>query len=472
MTPEKVIQLIKSEKWQIQGFSAYPFYLSAAANPSAWEVNKYFGKGYRHFLYLFEHGHTQMFYDEADWDTVFGLYENEIKTVGKLRELEREAKRRCAKAEKATKYKPEDLPKYSLEKLTELALAVAWRIGFAVGLGHIIEGLEFGAERVIERVIETRGVTDKATASRLFAAEKPSFAFMVQEALWEIKQAKWKDKRKKVRGFLNKWGWSENTYLGSAHLTYEAVLKRAEALAAKPVFPKDAVALKKKLCQTLGLSSKEKMLVEAVAFCTNWHDERKAKILQSIEIGEPVMEEIARRVGVKREVLLYSVMEELSAKRLRDPKYLALLKRRFNGCALYSTPDKVWFFESGDYLKIKQAADALHETENITELKGTVAQGGFARGTVRVCRHARDIASFPAGAILVAPMTRPEYVPAMQKASAIITDEGGITSHAAIIARELGKPCIIGTRIATKVFKDGDTVEVDADRGIVKVLGK
>jgi hypothetical protein len=67
-------------------------------------------------------------------------------------------------------------------------------------------------------------------------------------------------------------------------------------------------------------------------------------------------------------------------------------------------------------------------------------------------------------------MTRPEFVPLMKKAGAIITNEGGITCHAAIIARELKKPCIIGTKIATQVLKDGDFVEVDADAGVVRIL--
>ena len=65
-------------------------------------------------------------------------------------------------------------------------------------------------------------------------------------------------------------------------------------------------------------------------------------------------------------------------------------------------------------------------------------------------------------------MTRPEMVVAMKKAGAIVTDEGGITSHAAVVSREFGIPCIIGTKKATKVFKDGDLVEVDANRGVVR----
>ncbi len=74
------------------------------------------------------------------------------------------------------------------------------------------------------------------------------------------------------------------------------------------------------------------------------------------------------------------------------------------------------------------------------------------------------------GEIIVANMTHPDYIPAIRKARAIVTDEGGVVCHAAIISRELKIPCIIGTGEATKVFKDGDRVEVDALRGVVKKI--
>lgn len=69
-------------------------------------------------------------------------------------------------------------------------------------------------------------------------------------------------------------------------------------------------------------------------------------------------------------------------------------------------------------------------------------------------------------------MTSPDYILAMRLASGIITDVGGLMSHAAIVSRELGIPCIVGTKIATKVLKDGDEVEVDADNGVVKIIKK
>ena len=71
---------------------------------------------------------------------------------------------------------------------------------------------------------------------------------------------------------------------------------------------------------------------------------------------------------------------------------------------------------------------------------------------------------------MVATMTFPNFIPAMEKAAAIITDEGGLLSHAAIVSREMGIPCVVGTKIATQVLKDGDRVEVDANKGIVRKL--
>jgi pyruvate,water dikinase len=76
------------------------------------------------------------------------------------------------------------------------------------------------------------------------------------------------------------------------------------------------------------------------------------------------------------------------------------------------------------------------------------------------------------GDVLVSISTQPDLLPAMKKAVAFITDQGGVTSHAAIVAREMNTPCVIATKIATQILRDGDLVEVDADKGIVKILKK
>jgi phosphohistidine swiveling domain-containing protein len=106
----------------------------------------------------------------------------------------------------------------------------------------------------------------------------------------------------------------------------------------------------------------------------------------------------------------------------------------------------------------------------LLEIRGNSAYSGKVRGIVRVVMQKSTIGELLEGEILVASMTTPEYIPAMKKSAAFVTDEGGITCHAAIVAREMKKPCIIGTKIATQVLHDGDLVEVDANVGMVKIL--
>jgi phosphoenolpyruvate synthase/pyruvate phosphate dikinase len=108
--------------------------------------------------------------------------------------------------------------------------------------------------------------------------------------------------------------------------------------------------------------------------------------------------------------------------------------------------------------------------KNINEIKGIIAYPGIVRGKVRRIMGHKHIYSIKKNEILVSPMTMPDFLPAMKKAAAFVTDEGGITCHAAIVAREMKKPCIVGTKIATNVLKNGDLVEVDANRGVVKIL--
>jgi len=101
-------------------------------------------------------------------------------------------------------------------------------------------------------------------------------------------------------------------------------------------------------------------------------------------------------------------------------------------------------------------------------LKGINASLGRAKGAAAVVLCADDLPKVKKGDVMITVTTHPDYVPAMNRACAIVTDEGGMTCHAAIVAREMKKPCIVGTKNATKVFKDRDVVEVDADKGIVR----
>ncbi|QQR92869.1 MAG: hypothetical protein IPJ89_01325 [Candidatus Iainarchaeum archaeon] len=119
-----------------------------------------------------------------------------------------------------------------------------------------------------------------------------------------------------------------------------------------------------------------------------------------------------------------------------------------------------------------------HITPNQHALQGQTGNRGFYAGIAKVIpsdtriNHAKAIREMQKGDVLVSGSTGPELILACRKAGAIVTEEGGIISHAAIIARELGIPCVIGTRIATKVLRDGDRIEVNATTGTVKIIKK
>lgn len=136
------------------------------------------------------------------------------------------------------------------------------------------------------------------------------------------------------------------------------------------------------------------------------------------------------------------------------------------------------------YYTIDGKPEFIYEEKEITEaisaitgrdliqknIQGTIAFKGVAQGKVSIVNSKADLSKVNPGDVLVARVTMPDYLPAMIHAVAFVTDEGGITSHAAIVARELKKPCVVGTKTATNMLKDGDMVEVDANMGIITIM--
>ncbi len=120
----------------------------------------------------------------------------------------------------------------------------------------------------------------------------------------------------------------------------------------------------------------------------------------------------------------------------------------------------------------------LPAAKETSELKGRVGNKGVYTGKVKKIDFALDtdfaaeVAAMDEGDVLVSGSTGPEMILACKKAGAIVTEEGGMLTHAAIVSRELGIPCVVGTQIATTILHDGDAVEVDGDKGIVRLINK
>jgi len=182
--------------------------------------------------------------------------------------------------------------------------------------------------------------------------------------------------------------------------------------------------------------------------------------------------EVARRVGLKEindirfltfsEVVKTAKYEKLaiSAKELKTRKKNYVMLSDDRECKILS----------GREWKNKLQIIINKNSPKGKGVKGNVAFSGRVKGLVKIVKIDNDLNKIKKGDIMVAVMTFPHFISAMEKASAFITDEGGILCHAAIVAREMKKPCIIGTKFATKILKDGDLVEVDANKGVVKIL--
>ncbi len=188
----------------------------------------------------------------------------------------------------------------------------------------------------------------------------------------------------------------------------------------------------------------------------------------------PLLQEIARRYRLSyNQIIQLSVPELIGVLRgKQSPNRLALVANQRN-------VDHALIMEGGSVRIIAGPALKRYSRGYRAQLKkiqsqkvihGETAYPGMVRGIATIIRDIADIQKFKKGHILVAGATIPQYVPALRKAVAIVTDEGGMLSHAAIMSREFQKPCVIGTQVATRALKNGMRIEVDADRGIIKKL--
>lgn len=185
----------------------------------------------------------------------------------------------------------------------------------------------------------------------------------------------------------------------------------------------------------------------------------------------PLFQEIAERmvISVSDLVNFYTIEEVKDF--LAENKTISKkeLKKRKRGLAILVRNGRRQLISGAEALKLLKVVRGSIKKDTI--ITGTTACRGLVSGRVSIIfPDSMNGAKFKRGDILVTTGTQPAMVPIMSQASAIVTDFGGMTSHSAIVARELKIPCIIGTKIATKVLKDGDMVEVDANKGIVKII--
>ncbi|MBI5530293.1 MAG: hypothetical protein HY918_02220 [Candidatus Doudnabacteria bacterium] len=172
-----------------------------------------------------------------------------------------------------------------------------------------------------------------------------------------------------------------------------------------------------------------------------------------MNLAKPLLQIPAKKFGIPYQDLKYYTLSSLIKGK---PKYYP------PEFSCVSINEKFYYLNEPIFLE--------KDNSKINEIKGRVAQNGIITGKAKILMTVKELSKIKKGDILITYMTSPNFLPAMKLAAGFVTDEGGLTCHAAIVAREMKKPCIIGTKIATKVFKDGDLVEVNANTGIVKLI--
>ncbi len=187
---------------------------------------------------------------------------------------------------------------------------------------------------------------------------------------------------------------------------------------------------------------------------------------------QPLLKEIAQRGGLSLRQLSMMMVSEIkmllnNEKTLdtvnfdeRDISAVIWLDDCKFGCAFGKRAENI----------ITEKLGEVDKSSKVSKIAGvTASKGKTVRGKVRIIGKA-TVNTFKDGEVLVTVMTSPELVPAIQKSIAVVTDEGGVLCHAAIVSREMNKPCIIGTQNATSVLSDGNVVEVDTDKGMVTII--
>lgn len=191
----------------------------------------------------------------------------------------------------------------------------------------------------------------------------------------------------------------------------------------------------------------------------------------------PLFREISKRIGISLEEYMLSYrIEDTKSFLLRHQQVPEREQKARMRLFVYYYDRGRKHFVSGN--KAETLSTALLRTKEKSEviLRGVTANSGRVQARARVIlpksflHLQQEMARFQSGEVLITTMTQPSLMPIMKKASAIVTNQGGITSHAAVISRELNIPCVVGTYRATEVIQTGDLVEVDAERGVIKKL--
>ena len=483
----------------INGLIQVPFF-EWAVRPFGfhfWEVNqvsyyndypKFIGKRFKYVVILSNGDHEIMYRNKKQQQEFIESFQKKTKDIDFLRIVERKINKAylevwdfAAKMEK-TKYK-----KFSNQQLIRQyekyhSLYSHFIGGVSTGI-LIAEAMAIDIKKYLEGQAKQLGIDGEVDLT-LRTLSTPLKLSMTAQEEYELLRIVTKLPKDKFLASLKKheakWSYVP-MYSQFAAWTLEDFKQRAKNLVvgAKNRYvelyehAKRTKQAKKEIFLKFNCSQEIKELSDLLSKYIYWriNDETTIGLLTRNRQG--LFREIATRIHVSQAQLNHMTLEEIVAALSGKEPNITLINERQKRYAVILNPQGVAVLSGSDlekFLKKVKFEKVSKSSKKEKQLQGTPANPGRATGTVKVVLNPKFINKVNKGDILVTPNTTPAYVLAMKISGAIVTEEGGITSHAAIVSRELGIPCVIGVPDVTKVLKDGDKVEVDAEKGIVRKI--
>lgn len=474
-----LIKRIKNNEYSIQGFNAVPIFINAAGR-SGISMRENLGYGFSEYIYYYKNNYCEMSYNIADLEMIGQRVKKELKIDSDyLLRVKANYNNQWSRHDKLFSWLNDyDVALSSADELILLFRQCFAAMEDAVGDAHVIEGASWGFDEEINKLMikELSDITAvNAHLSVLLYPSVPSFVKDEEMALRRINLLPINAREKALTRHFKKYFWVLNSYAGPSGATMNDFRKRL--ISKNVAIVKDQPIDKEKLMKKLGLSGRLRQMITLADFLTVWQDERKARTLRAISYLDLALEEISRRLEFdKKELYYFSCRDIDSIGGLQDFFRLKKeLAERRKGCLFWQFFGGEKVFAGKDYRGYEKYRESIALVQKSSaaandSLSGIAASVGRVSGRVVIINGLKALVRVKKGDIIVTSMTRPEFMPALRLAAGVITDEGGITCHAAIVCRELNIPCIINTKIATQILKDGDEVEVDADNRVVRKI--
>ncbi len=354
-----------------------------------------------------------------------------------------------------------------------------WEIGMTVEL--VILALELWLGEKLKNKIEDVRKYNEVFA-KLTTEIDLTFYREEEKELLEISKLNEEEQETALKEHQKKYYWIYNSYLeakvlGLAYFKHELEkMKKGKdiekILNEMSTYTEKVIGEKKDFIEKLGLGESYKTLIKNLEDFCIIQDKRKAYNFIANHHLELFAQEIAKRFNLDLydvKVLLPKEVKQLIENKLNKN----IIKERKPLFILHFIMDKMEIITGDEAEKIKSKYAVIKKTDQSRVIQGVLASRGesyYFRGVAKILSSPKEVDKINEGDILITKMTSPDYIVAMRKAGAIITDEGGILCHAAVVSRELGITCIVGTKVATKMIKDGDVIEIHGGRGTVKII--